>query len=77
MKANNLIEFARDFAALAHADAGQTYDGKPYSSHLEDVVKVLLRFNETDKVILASGYLHDVMEDVDIKFQSPSTPKHL
>lgn len=66
MKPNDLIGFAQKFAAMAHADAGQTYDGKPYSTHLEEVMGVLLRFGETDKVMLASAALHDVMEDVNI-----------
>lgn len=66
MKPNNLIGFAKQFASALHADAGQTYDGQPYERHLQDVVNVLMRFEEYDKVALAAGYLHDVVEDVGI-----------
>lgn len=53
---------ARMFAELAHA--GQTYnDEVPYIYHPEQVVKILERFNFTDPVMIAAGYLHDVIED--------------
>jgi (p)ppGpp synthase/HD superfamily hydrolase len=70
MNPNDLIGFARDFASITHAQTGQTYDGKPYSAHLEDVVEVLMRFGETDKVTLAAGYLHDVVEDAGVKIST-------
>jgi len=66
MKPNDLIGFARKFASVAHADAGQTYDGQPYEKHLQDVVEVLMRYGEYDKTMIAAGYLHDVVEDVSI-----------
>lgn len=70
MKPNDLINFAKQFAAISHADAGQTYDGKPYTAHLEAVVEVLLRYNEVDKVVLAAAYLHDVIEDVGVSLST-------
>lgn len=66
MKPSNLIEFAKKFASIAHADHGDTYDGRSYDYHTQAVVDVLMRFDEFDKVTLAAGYLHDVVEDVGV-----------
>lgn len=74
MKPNDLIGFARKFAAIAHEDTGQTYDGNPFSKHLDTVASVLLRYEEHSKTMLAAAYLHDVIEDVGI---SPSTIEDL
>lgn len=70
MKVNDPIGFAKKFATMCHEDAGQSYDGQPYSTHLQHVVTVLMRYNETDKTMLASGWLHDVMEDVGISLET-------
>lgn len=70
MKPNDLIGFAKQFATLAHSDAGQTYDGNPYATHLEAVAEVLMRYGETGKVMLAGARLHDVVEDVGIKIST-------
>lgn len=74
MNHNDILTFARSFADISHTEAGTSYDGKPYVVHLNDVVDVLLRFGETDKSMLAAGYLHDVIEDVGV---SPATIKDL
>lgn len=66
----NIIEFASKFATVAHASVGQTYDNHPYEKHLREVVSVLLRFGEYDKTMLAAGWLHDVVEDVEIKLST-------
>lgn len=70
MTPNDLIGFAKKFASIAHAEIGQTYDGKPYSVHLDAVVEMLMNFGETDKALLAAGYLHDVVEDVGVKIST-------
>jgi (p)ppGpp synthase/HD superfamily hydrolase len=70
MTPNDLIGFAKQFATLAHSDAGHTYDGNPYATHLEAVVEVLMRYGETGKVMLAAGSLHDVVEDCKIKLST-------
>lgn len=66
MKPTNLIEFAKKFSSICHADAGQSYDGKSYDYHTQAVVDVLMRFEEFDKNMIAAGYLHDVVEDVNV-----------
>lgn len=59
---NSLDHRAREFARLAHAE--QTYGpGAFFELHLTRVVGVLERFGETDPVLLAAGWLHDVVED--------------
>lgn len=63
MKINDYIVFAKSFADLIHQQTGQTYDGKPYLTHLEEVVGVLYKHNETSKTILCAAYLHDIVED--------------
>lgn len=67
MKLNKKIEFARDFAAMLHANKGQMYDDKPYSVHLAEVTSMLVNyFDVTDKDILAAGWLHDAVEDTGV-----------
>jgi (p)ppGpp synthase/HD superfamily hydrolase len=63
MKLNDKVEVAKQFAAVIHEDAGQRYGDGPYSDHLEAVAKVLLRFDVIDRDLLASAYLHDIVED--------------
>lgn len=57
----NKVRAALGFATLVHDE--KRYGADPYSRHLQDVVDVLLRYNVTDKNVLAAGYLHDVLED--------------
>lgn len=56
-----LVERAETFARLAHGD--QRYGEFAYAIHLRAVVTVLQRFGVDDPVILAAGWLHDVLED--------------
>lgn len=60
---DDFVMRARDFAAKAHA--GQKYGAEPYTSHLEEVVRILVEFGVTDPTTMVVGYLHDVMEDTD------------
>lgn len=57
----SIIEKAKLFAIKSHKN--QMYGEHPYSKHLEDVYKTALRFGIKDENILASCYLHDVVED--------------
>jgi len=66
MKINETIEVAEEFANLIHTDSGKTYDKKPYITHCQEVVDILLANNVTDKSIIAAAYLHDVVEDCDV-----------
>lgn len=58
---------ARLFAVKHHA--GQTYcKGYPYIVHLEDVIRVLEHFGYTEDKYIASGYMHDCIEDTEASF---------
>lgn len=54
---------ARDYALIAHH--GQRYGTGPlpFASHLIDVNDVLVSFHIIDPVLLATGWLHDILED--------------
>lgn len=58
-------EKAREFAVAAHGD--QLYGESPYSSHLDAVVQLLHAYGDEAKAI---GYLHDVLENTDVDFQT-------
>lgn len=60
----SIIEKAKEFALQAHYC--QKYGNKNYSIHLGDVVAVLSRFDINDEAIIASAWLHDVLEDTPI-----------
>jgi len=62
-KANDRVAMARNLAAMVHLDRGQRYDDSPYTTHLADVVDVLLEFDYIDKDLLAAAWLHDAVED--------------
>jgi len=51
------------FAEVAHGD--QKYGNDPYSIHLQEVVRVLLRFACVDEEMLAAAVLHDTVEDTE------------
>jgi (p)ppGpp synthase/HD superfamily hydrolase len=57
------LNAVRRFATAAHG--GQRYGDQPYTIHLAAVVDCLSTFGITDPVILAAGWLHDVVEDTD------------
>jgi len=60
----DLFEKAKLIAAMFHE--GQKYGDEPYTAHLVDVDRVLLKFGHTDPVIRAAGRLHDVIEDTSL-----------
>lgn len=48
---------------VAHtAHVGQFYGSVPYTCHLADVAQVLHRFGITDAGLIATGWLHDILE---------------
>lgn len=62
-----LITGARNFALEKHSK--QMYDKYPYSFHLEAVEAILLEAGyENNELIMASGWLHDVLEDTDTSY---------
>lgn len=60
------VKKARNLALRHHGDQ-KLSDGKPYSVHLDNVYKVLFRFNIDDQDLLCASFLHDTVEDTDLK----------
>ena len=63
---------AREFAIKKHH--GQKYGIYPYEIHLGNVVSILLRFsvlpnNQTNTNLLASAWLHDILEDTNVSIE--------
>jgi (p)ppGpp synthase/HD superfamily hydrolase len=62
MLKSNKVGRARDMALDLHG--GQMYGRDPYSTHLEDVAGILIRFGHgDDDDLIAAGWLHDTLED--------------
>lgn len=62
----NLVQKAKEFARECHKGQFRN-DGKtPYITHPEAVVNLLLDATIRDENIIASAWLHDVMEDCNI-----------
>ena len=60
------LRHVKFYATVKHA--GQSYSGGlPYTHHLAQVEAVLRRFNVTDENLLTASWLHDVVEDTDVK----------
>lgn len=70
MRLQEKIKVAAEFAAMIHKDQGKTYGDLPYSAHLDAVVAQLLRFDFTDKNLIAAAYLHDIVEDCGISLNT-------
>ena len=62
---------ASEIAEEAHE--GQMYGDRPYITHPESVVGVLLRFGVKDQATVAAGWLHDTIEDSDFTEDSIKT----
>lgn len=60
------LRHVKFYATVKHA--GQSYSGGlPYTHHLAQVEAVLRRFNITDTDLLTASWLHDVVEDTEVK----------
>jgi len=57
------LEATRLLAAEAHANTGQTYGGRPYVEHLDEVACVLRGVGLHNGDFLKVAYLHDMVED--------------
>lgn len=55
-----LVMRARAFAVASHAS--QMYGTRPYIEHLDATVSALIKLH-VPSLVLAAGYLHDVLED--------------
>jgi (p)ppGpp synthase/HD superfamily hydrolase len=61
-------DISRDYATKCHKETNHLYDGKPYRTHLNLVVKAMKRFNhlipeEDNELVEAACWVHDVIED--------------
>ena len=65
MKLTDKVRVAAEFAGMLFRDQGKMYGAQPYERHLQDVHDVLLRFDVTDRDMLAAAFLHDILEDTE------------
>ena len=69
MRDNEIIKKAIEYARKFHE--GQMYsDVYGYVRHLEMVYDVLIRFGFTNVIILASSWLHDIIEDTIVSYHT-------
>lgn len=62
------LMFAKSYATLHHVvRKGQMYGVLPYTHHLAAVEGVLREFGETRTELLVAAWLHDIVEDTDVK----------
>jgi len=68
---NNVEEKAKTFATAAHKSINQKrkYNNEPYIKHCEEVVSILKAVGITDEEVLAAAWLHDVVEDTNVKLE--------
>jgi len=74
MKVNNTEDLTREHVSEARlvaikAHGTQDYDGIfPYEKHLDDVYRVLVKFDIVGIKYLCAAYLHDAIEDGSISY---------
>ncbi len=61
------VESAELYARDKHKDMTRNDGITPYFEHLKDVVSLLKSLGIIDEDVLCSGWLHDTIEDTDIK----------
>jgi len=71
------VQIANYYATKAHASVNHTYDGKPYSFHLNMVYNFGVKFQHLlpeDKVIitLSACWTHDLIEDCRLSYNDIS-----
>ncbi|TXC91463.1 bifunctional (p)ppGpp synthetase/guanosine-3',5'-bis(diphosphate) 3'-pyrophosphohydrolase [Metabacillus litoralis] len=64
----DLLEYARNFAKIAHADQVRKISSEPYYVHVDSVANTLKKAGFSREVVIA-GYLHDVIEDTNVTEQ--------
>lgn len=64
-----LIEKARQFAIKAHAGQVRKHHGGPYIEHPQYVATRLMALGASD-VLVAAGWLHDVVEDCCVRIET-------
>lgn len=64
------LSSAKAYATLHHViRKGQLYGLLPYTHHLQDVERTLVRFGEIRSELLVAAWLHDIVEDTDVKLR--------
>jgi len=64
------LSSAKTFATFHHViRKGQLYGVVPYTHHLQDVERVLRGFGEDGADLLNASWLHDIVEDTDVKIR--------
>ena len=74
MGMSDIVNRAMRFAKETHQriDQRRKYSGQPYSVHLEQVAKIVATVTD-DQEMIASAWLHDVVEDKGITYKAPSS----
>lgn len=66
----DMLAAAKSYATLHHViRKGQLYGNLPYTHHLERVHATLLSFSEERQELLVAAWLHDIIEDTDVKYR--------
>jgi (p)ppGpp synthase/HD superfamily hydrolase len=66
----DMLSAAKSYATLHHViRKGQLYGLLPYTHHLNDVERVLRSFDESRVELLVAAWLHDIVEDTDVKLR--------
>jgi (p)ppGpp synthase/HD superfamily hydrolase len=68
---DNLVERAREFAALKHKGQKRKHSDAPYTTHLERVAGILAEHGYDSPIVQAAAFLHDTLE------KTETTPKDL
>jgi len=64
----DIVLGAKKFAQEKHKNQKRKDGVTPYSDHLEGVVNRLKNLGVTDKDVLCTAWLHDIIEDTDVTF---------
>ena len=65
----SLVDRARAFARVAHAEQTRKYTGEPYVVHTDEVAAIVEAHGGTPEMI-AAAHLHDVLEDTPTSFET-------
>lgn len=64
-----VVDRARAFARVAHAEQTRKYTGEPYVVHTDEVAAIVVAHGGTPEMI-AAAHLHDVLEDTPTTFDT-------
>lgn len=66
-----IVDVARAFSVAAHSAVNQKrkYTGEDYYHHPEDVLQILLTYDEPTIEMQLAALLHDTVEDTEVRFE--------